>query len=251
MIEPTADAAAVFFQSLEPAHGTTLWRYMDFTRYVALLDSSSLYFTRADQFQDPFEGSHSRLNEQMRPKIYENIPPAVLIHMSKMSRAARGWTYVSCWHASEHESAAMWSAYAPVQGSIAVQTTYERLRSQVSPEVKIGRVRYIDYEKNWSPEGNLYYPFFHKRLSFDHEREVRAVFLDAELPPGEEINTDELQENPKKGQLRAVSLAELVQSVRVAPTAADWILHLVERVTLRYGFTFPIQRSALDAPPTY
>ena len=36
--------------------GIKVWRYMDFTKFVLLIDSRRLYFTRADKFDDPFEG---------------------------------------------------------------------------------------------------------------------------------------------------------------------------------------------------
>jgi hypothetical protein len=38
----------------------TIWRYVDFTKLVSLLDTKSLFFARADQLGDPFEGSYSR-----------------------------------------------------------------------------------------------------------------------------------------------------------------------------------------------
>lgn len=34
-----------------------IWRYMDFTKFVDLLDTKTLFFTRADRFDDQFEGS--------------------------------------------------------------------------------------------------------------------------------------------------------------------------------------------------
>ena len=34
---------------------TKLWRYQDFSKFVSLLDSGKLFFTRADSFDDPFE----------------------------------------------------------------------------------------------------------------------------------------------------------------------------------------------------
>ncbi len=34
-----------------------IWRYMDFTKFVSLLDRASLFLCRADRLEDPFEGS--------------------------------------------------------------------------------------------------------------------------------------------------------------------------------------------------
>lgn len=46
-----------------------IWRYIDFTKFVSLLDKSALFFTRADRLGDPFEGSYSRANIKLRPEV--------------------------------------------------------------------------------------------------------------------------------------------------------------------------------------
>lgn len=33
-----------------------LWRYMDFSKFVSMLQQKALWFTRLDQFPDPYEG---------------------------------------------------------------------------------------------------------------------------------------------------------------------------------------------------
>jgi hypothetical protein len=38
----------------------TVWRYMDFAKYVSLLANKALYFTRLDLFDDPFEDTLTR-----------------------------------------------------------------------------------------------------------------------------------------------------------------------------------------------
>lgn len=40
-----------------------LWRYIDFTKLVSLLSREQLFFSRADKFADPFEGSASTVNK--------------------------------------------------------------------------------------------------------------------------------------------------------------------------------------------
>lgn len=39
-----------------PPSEAILWRYMDFTKFVSLLEKSALFFARADKLDDPFEG---------------------------------------------------------------------------------------------------------------------------------------------------------------------------------------------------
>ena len=48
----------------KPENSLTIWRYIDFTKFMDLLTNSKLYFTRSDNFEDPFEG-------RLRLKDYE------------------------------------------------------------------------------------------------------------------------------------------------------------------------------------
>ena len=35
--------------------GIKIWRYMDFTKFVSMLENGGLFFARADQLEDEFE----------------------------------------------------------------------------------------------------------------------------------------------------------------------------------------------------
>ena len=48
-----------------PKDDAVLWRYMDFTKFVDLLDKRALWFARVDTFKDPFECSLSLANVLM------------------------------------------------------------------------------------------------------------------------------------------------------------------------------------------
>jgi hypothetical protein len=39
-----------------PSNNSKIWRYLDFTKFIDLLDKSSLFFCRLDKLGDPFEG---------------------------------------------------------------------------------------------------------------------------------------------------------------------------------------------------
>ena len=51
-----------------------VWRYMDFTKFVSFIDSRRLYFTRADKFDDPFEGSWPKINVFARHQPPPDMP---------------------------------------------------------------------------------------------------------------------------------------------------------------------------------
>ena len=51
-----------------------VWRYMDFTKMISLIDTRRLFFTRADLFSDPFEGSYPKINVEARNFVPQEIP---------------------------------------------------------------------------------------------------------------------------------------------------------------------------------
>ena len=48
-----------------PGAETQLWRFIDFPKFVSLLDQRALFFTRADKLEDPFEGTWSNATLQL------------------------------------------------------------------------------------------------------------------------------------------------------------------------------------------
>lgn len=224
---------------------------MDFAKYVSLISSGSLFFSRADRLTDPFEGSFSQANLELRPTVYSAIPAdqqeSLFSQMSTFSKWARQWTYVNCWHLNEHESAAMWDLYAKTNEAVAVETTYDRLLQILPEKVFLGCVNYIDYSKDWLPEGNSLYPFVHKRKSFEHEREIRAIIHD--LPSGDLFNYDMI--NEIQGQQVPIALNDIVVAVHVSPTAPEWFTDLVGQVTEKYELNVVVMRSDLYSSPVF
>ena len=164
--------------------GVKVWRYMDFTKLVSCIDAQCLFFARADTFDDPFEGSYPKMNVTARKPVPIGIPldghERYIKAMARLEEFNKKWpkfTAINCWHMNEHESAAMWKLYLKSNEGIAIQSTYRKLRLSLIDEEKVflGVVKYIDYEKEWIDAGNLFSPFVHKRRSFEHEREVRAL----------------------------------------------------------------------------
>ncbi len=115
-----------FFNS--PPMDAVLWRYLDFTRFVSLMDKNALFFVRADKLGDPFEGSYSRMNINIRPELYrDQIPERALQQMGDFIRESRRFTLVNCWHWSTYESAAMWRLYSRESDGVAIRTDFKSL----------------------------------------------------------------------------------------------------------------------------
>ena len=230
-----------------------IWRYMDFTKYVSFLDSKSLFFSRSDSFDDPYEGATSHANVKIRPKIYKDsgIREDALKALPKFYNFLRQWTYINCWHMNEHESAAMWKLYPQMNEAIVVQSTYQKLFNCLPSEnVYLGVVKYIDYENDFIPEDNSFWPYIHKRKSFEHERELRAVVQEHWLST-EDNKIDWDVKNEKFGKSISINVNQLVENVYVSPESPQWFIDLVENVTKKYGFTFQINKSILAKEPEY
>lgn len=212
-----------------------IWRYMDFAKYVSLLEKSALYLSRADLLGDSFEGSLSPLNMTIRlmQALSEGLAPDAFMSSPEARQMMRKMIYVNCWHANEHESVAMWSLYGRSAEAVAVCSTYRKLAAQLSPFHYFGSIRYIDYRSEHIPEGNGFWPFAFKRRAFEHEREMRLV-TQAVSPPG------------SPGAFMPVDLNTMIDSVYVAPNSATWFRELIESVSRKYGLAFPVRQSSLD-----
>lgn len=229
----------------------SVWRYLDFTKYVSLLDARALFLPRADLLGDPFEGTFGKGIPPTEPietsggrKSFVAAPKDHRDELREMFRQWRSRTYVSCWHVNEFESAAMWRLYASTNEAVAIRTTYASLREALPKEAIIGLVQYIDYASEWVPDTNAIWPFFFKRKSFEHEREVRIVLQDT----GHRTAIP-LQPNEDGGKLIPLELGSVVRAVVVAPTSPAWFRHIVSNVTTRYGYAFPVSQSTMDEEP--
>ncbi|TOY95090.1 hypothetical protein [Vibrio fluvialis] len=210
-----------------------IWRYMDFTKFMHLLTTKSLWFNRSDKFEDPFEGKYPLKNlQQMRGQEW-----AVMEHLIDHMRQ---FTYINCWYISNHESAAMWKLYAQTSEAIAIQTTYEKLHSLMPEECFIGELTYIDYKNDVIQINNAFNPHMIKRNAFSHERELRALIQDNKTPSKENPDRsgkmhDYSAVNDKFGLSVSVNPLDLIHNVFVAPMSPTWFKELVREICINHG----------------
>jgi hypothetical protein len=236
-----------------PNDDARLWRYMDLTKFIALLDTKTLYFARADLLGDAWEGAASRFNVKMRPIRYQEVPETVRRNIfdtiSSVTQQTRIRTYISCWHMDQHESDAMWKLYMKANTGIAIQTTLGRLKESMTGDkdhkVCIGKVRYIDYDTEEIPENNAFWPFLHKRASFRHESEVRAILFGA-FPLATQSTAA-----PAAGVEVPVSIDVLIERVYVAPMTPTWVAQVIKSVLERFGLQEELQQSSLSEAPIF
>ncbi len=224
----------------------TLWRYMDFNKYVSLLKTQSLYFSRADRVGDPFEGSVSQATIERRKVTFRTAPAEQKgdhteeIHLgiyASLFQRMPGLTFLNCWHMNDGESVAMWRLYSPSGMGVALKSTFAKLFDLTPSNVFVGKVQYGDYGQADIPDYTLFDPFVHKRRSFSHEDEARAV-----------IQYDYRSVDPAPlGEWVRVPLVDLIDAVRVSPSAPNWYLEIVQDVTKLYGFSKEVRRSEIDS----
>lgn len=230
-----------------------VWRYLDFTKLISLFDKRRLYFSRADRFNDPFEGSLPQRNIESRKIAPNDIPDHEkntfidqMNQMAEIYNAMPKQMAINCWHANEYESAAMWNLYLKSDEGIAIQSTFSKLKKSIIDEevVYIGKVKYIDYESDYFDASNVFEAFVHKRKSFEYENEIRAV-----------IAKFAINGNPNtyiaNGIEVKVDIETLIENIHIAPNAPTWFLELVVNVIKRYGYNFNVRQSFLNRTPLF
>lgn len=229
----------------KPTPNTKIWRYMDFTKFVYMLENNALFFPTIDSFNDPYEGSYSRGNYQKRKFIYSRAKSKNNFdNIIENIKSLRPYIHANCWHMNDFESAGMWKLYSKTNESICIQTEFRKLELALPNNIKLGKVKYINYEKDWISESDIYYPFIYKRLSFEHEKELRAVFNSKDYSQNNRIIKAE------NGYWVKINLQTLIQRIYVSPEAQDWFVELVERVKNRYKLTLKrVYKSPLNNDP--
>jgi hypothetical protein len=230
---------------ITPEDDTKIWRYMDFIKLLDILYRSKIFFPRADQLGDPYEGSYPKLNVDYRnanttafllPESLRNMNTQDRIRaLSNFHRSWRNFFGISCWCMSEDESAALWHMYCGNSGGVAIQSTIRRLKESLKEEqldIYIGKITYINYLKEKIPEENKMYPFVYKRKSFEHERELRAVIL---LPNFIIENNSITKILRLKGHHVKIDPNVLIENIFIAPECEKWQKRLVQSLLAKYG----------------
>ncbi|KAA0091761.1 hypothetical protein CIW54_01460 [Paraburkholderia sp. T12-10] len=226
-----------------------IWRYLTLPKFIDLLHSKTLFFTRADflRADDKSEGASLtnagraavKVLEEMAAKNVE-LPPSTLngltvnqmVEMLTKSDQAHEEMlkrhFVNCWHMNEHENFAMWKVYSEPFG-VCVQSTYESLINcfndneygfyRKANKVYIGEVKYVDWDSYVIPRDNGFWPLMHKKREFGYERELRCIVWDF-----------------KKSVVKVgVDLERLVHKVYINPYTPPWFHQVISSLCTKYG----------------
>jgi len=247
-----------------PPGKTTIWRYLTLPKLLDLLDSRKLFFCRASKFDDPFEGAvPKRTEEYLRSWESARVSEEVRSKHRAERKRMRSSMAISSWHMSEHESAAMWNLYGLTHEGVAIKSTVDRL-TRALPEwpkkgwqgpgaIYIGKVDYIDYSTAIFDPSQSYLPYVHKRESFKHESELRAVTL-INKAAGEAAASGVTTEFAvtEWGIAIPVDVCALIEGIYIAATAPGWFDRIVRASIERFGFDPNlVRKSAMAEDPIY
>jgi hypothetical protein len=249
-----------------PPDDTTLWRYMDFARFLQLLEQKSLWFSRPDQFDDPLEGTYTDGEvEHLRSLDANSAVTGLSISGGylKGPKHMRTTAYVNCWRAGAGESLAMWDLYGKGSGIVAVKSNIGVLKQVLNESPHrtfLGEVKYVDWSLSpW--DNNALVMCCRKDLSYQHEAEIRAIVWDIELINrnmsdaliAARLRSDYPQAVPdpfllekEAGVLGMEVLFDperFITEIVVGPREKAWVAKLVENVLNRYSLKIKLSVS--------
>lgn len=253
LIEPDNTTAPVFF----PTENYQIAKYLDLTKFLSILQRRAMFFCRLDFMEDHFEGSIPKRNLLMRQNMFESSYKMSskfkkkdskqiqeMVHgLNQMNSRFKSVTCISCWNKSISESAALWKIYSDFhKGIMIVSKRSNVFEAFKDTEERIGmsEIKYIDYENDTIPEGNINWPIIHKHRAYEYENEVRLIHT---LPFEPGIKYDWSKEELNNGKYINVDIDALIDEVIISPYSQQWYFDLIKDVCEKYKFEKPIRKS--------
>jgi hypothetical protein len=184
-----------------PKRNDYLWRYFDIHKFIHLLQTKTVRFTRMDMFEDPQEGipisafvTHAekfnlRLIEDkplgeliLNDTQLKNVPDPLRKELNTINAIQKS-SFLTCWFAEQRESVAMWNLYSNDDG-VAIKIPFGKLSRQLKIEKDDntsayygGRLVYQDFKSIYksTDDKKVGKVALRKDYSFSHESEFRFV----------------------------------------------------------------------------
>lgn len=232
------------------------WRYVRYEHLESALRRKKLYFPRADQLGDEFEGSFSDRADFRSQDAFKNLDDDTIKQLNashqKMRREMmQRLFFVSCWHMNTTETELLWERYAGKHvEAVAISTMIASLCTlrpspikmidlEFTPRFWAGEIDYIDHSVSGSvPDDQL--SLFYKKREFSGDREFRAIVQlwnmgwsqheRPDLPLGIEVD---------------IAPAALFDKIVVKPKTPG-LKDKVNRLLDEVGYDIPVVASELD-----
>lgn len=230
-----------------------LWQHMGFLKFLDIVQQSSLTHIRIPKFSDPLE-TNTPKGLTVPDGEWPPEPDAENEHTIKFTGVDTlqdlldiyvKHSYVTCWHASNYESYAMWKVYGYTDRSIGIRTTVGDLKKAIKnadnggeETVFISPVEYLNYGLNWeqlneqtrrrvnqiverfTDSGEQLPPFapaLFKHQHYEYEREVRTIVVnESNVFADMTNNLSHVQEFNDVNKI-GIDIDELVDSIYLSP----------------------------------
>ena len=236
-----------------------IWRYMDLPKFVWLLQRRALFFARADKLGDPYEGYYTRVLAQSEAEFVaqmrhshnaatpfnEDVVRSTFSTLRRYVGESRTSFFVNSWHMNDADSAAMWRLYTTLGHGICVTSTYRNLFNLLPTEATLGQLKYINYDLDYIDMTNVFNYITHKRISYEHEKEVRAVIWSPTQEPKTKFSII------NDGFVVPVELGDLIREVYVSPYSFPPLREVVSGLLRTYDVIVPTLESEVNAPPSF
>ncbi|MDR6160137.1 hypothetical protein QF023_003653 [Chryseobacterium sp. SLBN-27] len=217
--------------------GQPIWRYMDFWKFLNLLETKSLWFSNAIGLGDNHEGviPHFVLSQMLeQDKQKGNTSNEDLNNY--LEKNLRFETLISSWRYAERESFAMWKMYSKDKTGIAIKTDFESLKKsfdKTERDIYIGEILYIDENNYYYTTSNMYFPFLTKLDYYSFENEIRCITS---------CGIDE----EKCSKLIEVDINILIKEVFISPNTKPEFKKLLELLRREYYLNYEIKFSEVN-----
>lgn len=273
---------------------TPLFRIISLETLLQILLYSEERYVKPMTWDDTFEGCGLRyVNDKERfPGLIEslylttdkdkNLYDNLLFKFVKAETIVN-YSYGQCWSLNDN-SDAMWRIYDYGNKSIQIESDKKRITESIVHKsddyeyrIKVDSVKY-DITKNDAAEAfvkhfkkriSLVEQFFHKREAFEHEKEVRIIYIDSKADVAFRNRLNRLRrilinELSIKGivdyneficniinqdtigvlgtedsiSLPITSISTYIKCIRVHPLAEEWYVKLIEKLCNANGIVF-------------
>ena len=258
------------------ASDMAIWRYMDLARFVSMLATKTLWFSKAAQFHDdPYEG-YCRVTPAAMPADEYGPEPLTLektggkpvpvsfhrfvaevSHMSaEYFEKAREHLYVNSWCRAD-ESMAMWEIYGSSGRGVAVRSSVGRYRRAM--KLPFGESQFafgtVEYHADMTDIPDLDIDLRAGSIPMPGqgvwERILKLAFHKRSCFEYEREWRGALYQDARlePGCNVEFELDELVGGVYVGPRADGFFYDMVASVMDRFGLVKPLECSTLLQPP--
>lgn len=209
-----------------PTKETIIWRYMGFDKFLDLLLTNTIKFSRASIATDKHEISWI-LEVLKKNQDFEKDIEGATFHIQNL----RNSTYISCWVNKQNESRSFWASYLDLsKQGVAIKTTVGDFIDSIDWEGKgfdYNRIDYRDKFDNEEIQSNIT-AVNTKNPAYVDENEIRFTInslneLSIPHDPIEKV-LEKLSLQYKLGNVlsRKVDLFRLVSELIISPYSSSW-----------------------------